>query len=268
MTLYQIWDLVSYIAGKFPSGGAIPPARFNLLAPQVQDEWYQQLLGEVMAASANQMVLDKILSTTPLIPFKQTILMAAGGEGNSPLPIDYNRYISAQTKYAGINNSGGTKVRKIDIVSDDLFAKKRGDIFTRAGITPFAKINSYGVWVVPFDIEDYTLDYFRKPDIPFMDWCQDGDNPNRIIYMPVGSAIYESNTQEVYELRLGATVINANVIRDGLTTGGPGAAYASKTVELEYDNQYHYHFVYLMLAKCGVNLSEDLVVKYAMEMGK
>ena len=263
MTLYQIWDLVSYIAGKFPSGGAIPPARFNLLVPQVQDELTQRLLDEVIAASVNQTILDKILTTTPLIPFKKTELIPVDWVGVAKIPLDYNRYIAVYTSADYANNTGVPRVRKVDMVSDDLYARKRGDIFSRAHVTPFAKINSSGIAIVPFDAKEISMDYFRKPAVPYMDWCQSADNPNQVVFMPVGSKINSVlNVNYLYDKN--NVILSWNVVKADMNA----LPWFSRTIELEWDAQYHEKFVYLILAKCGINLNEGDVVKYAMEMGK
>ena len=106
MTLYQLWDLASYIAGKFPQGGAIPPSRFNILLPECQDEFVQSCLNEIIAASANQELYNKVLSTTPLMPFKETDSILPSITGIGTLPADYLRYIDVySTAYSDTVNN-------------------------------------------------------------------------------------------------------------------------------------------------------------------
>lgn len=271
MTLFQLFDLVSYIAGKFSQGGALPPARFNILLPQCQDEFVQSCLNDIMVTSVNPMLYSKVMSTTPLIPMKTTRLLTSGTFGECALPDDYLRYIKAKTIYSIGNNSGAKRTRSIDIISDSEFVERQNDVFARAGFKPFAKIAGTQIEVVPMDIEDFNLDYFRYPVVPYMDWVNDGDNPNKIVYLPAGSVLKVQSpaVDDYYDVYQGTTLIYSNVYKSGLVFG-PSAtyAYASTSVELEFESQYHYRFVSMILSKVGINLGEIEVSKYAETMPK
>ena len=290
MTLFQIWNLASYIAGRYESGGAIPPSRLNLLLPMVQDEWYQALLNEVIAASASEALLSKVMSTTPLKPFKTYADITMDGGGLGLLPDDYRRYVTAYTTADNdpVVLAQSPAIRKVDIVSDELFVKKQRDVFSRPAVTPFGKITSAGLHVVPYDVLGVRLDYFRTPVAPYFDYCQDALSPSIIIYMPEGSYVsdkpypeitpgpdptdppsIDAPTTTVFNLYLrvgafGSQLSRANVIKPEMT----GTIYFSLTKELQWESQYLYRFVYLVLAKMGINLSEEMVTKYAMEMSK
>ena len=265
MTLYQIWDLASYIAGKFANSGAVPPSRFNTLLPECQDEWYQSLLNEVVAASANEQLLNRVLSSTPLQPFKATETLSPV-DGVSELPSNYRRYISAHTDQY-VSSEGASSLmpwRMIAIVSDELYASKRGDVLTRADIEPFAKIVGLNMHTVPFKHVP-TIDYFRTPLTPVFDYCQATDNPNRIIYMPAGSYIDEVNGINILYDEDG-NLLYTDVTKDTMNS----LPFYSSTVELEWSDQHHHHFVFMVLAKVGVNIGEGEVEKYAllMQQGK
>ena len=266
MTLYQLWDLASYIAGKFPNGGAIPPSRFNILLPECVDEYVQTCLNEIIAASASQELYNKVLSTTPLIPFKKTdSVVPDNGTGIGTLPTDYLRYIVAHstTNYTVGSSVPAQLGAKIDIVNDEQFTARRYSIFTRADIQPFGKIVAGNIAVVPFNVGAFTLDYFRKPTTPVMDWCIDTLNPTKMVYMPAGSYIQVVGvTNILYDS-------NDDVLYSGVTKGNMTyLPFPSATVELEWGTEYQYKFVFMLLQKIGVNLSEDTVLKYAMEMSK
>jgi hypothetical protein len=269
MTLYQIWDLASYIAGKFSSGGSVPPARLNFLLPQVSDEYFLSLMNEIVAASVNDELLNKILSTTPLRPFKKSVDISASSGGVATLPTDYNRYITLRQRFGTDGDtalpsppSAQTKTRRIDIVSEEEFARRQGSIFTRGAVHPFAKVSNTAFMIVPYDIGSVNLEYFRPATIPFFDWCQDATNPNKIIFMPVGSRVYldDALSPNLYDS-------NDVLLYTGVTKSGT-YPIASQTVELEFESQFHHRFVYFILTKIGINLSEELVAKYALEMSK
>jgi len=275
MTIYQIYDLASYIAGKFMSGQAIPPARLNLLLPQCQDEWYLTLMNEIIAASVNLELLNKVLSTTPLRPFKKPadiIITSTTGAGS--LPADYNRYITVAQKYdhppTAPTGSTTPKRHPIEIVSEDEFVHRQSSVFTRADEKPFGKITATGINVVPYNIGTIAMEYFRPPLVPVFDWCQDATNPNKIIYMPAGSyLVYDPVTPKwdlYYDNGTVSVLLYSNVIKTGATQSSP--AYTSLTVELEWENIWHNKFVFFILSKIGINLSELDVAKYALEMSK
>jgi hypothetical protein len=136
------------------------------------------------------------------------------------------------------------------------------------------------VFAVPFDIKSIELDYLRKPLIPVFDWCQDANNPNRIIYMPEGSFIKATfstlpgpgggtiiNTVDLVVSPSDYTIIQSNVIKGTWIPGVPFTnqqPYTSKTVELEWEAYMHHKFVSRLLKFVGVNLGEAEVEKFAI----
>lgn len=265
MTLFQIYELAAYIAGKFLTGGALPPARVNLLFPQAQDEYYLGLLNEVIAASLRPELLDKVLATTPLRPFKKSEVLTVSSSGIAAFPSDYNRYITIARR---VEQSTGTdaaliqKVRILDVLSEDEFSRRQGSIFTRALAEPFCKITKDGLQAVPYDISSLLLEYFRPPLVPYMDWCQSTANPNRIIYMPVGSSVYldDALVPNLYD--------SNDVLIEAAVTKSGTYPIVSTTVEYEWEAIYHEKFVYFILAKVGVNLAEGKVKEFAIEMAQ
>jgi len=258
MTLYQLFDLTSYIAGKFPQGAAFTPTRFNLLLQQVQSEYYDKCWRELVAASVNDTMYDKVLSTTPLLPFKKTATLTIATDGTATLPGDFADYI---TLYSVSDNDpmagvGVIRFRKIDIVNDELFNRRRGSVFTRAGVQPFAKITDGGVTVVPNDIATTELDYLRTPATPYMDYCTYTDNPSAVLFMPTGSAVHADDAQILCLYSTAGALLYQGVLKD--------APLTSQTVELEWAPKDQWEFVYLILEKIGINLSAAQVTQYAM----
>lgn len=266
MTLQELYSLVSYISGRFPQGGALPPARFNTLLSQVNAEYYDKCWKELVASSVNDELYSKVSSTTPLIPFKKTATLTADATGLAALPGDYADYLVAYT----------AEGRKIDIVSDDLLVRQRRNVFARSDIKPSAKITADGLTVIPLDTGIVTLDYLSAPAVPYMDTAQDCLNPSLIRFLDVGNSIELVNgtvTPNQYQVYLdeyssdnGDDPLYLNVYY----TPGTGltAPYRSRTVELGWMERDHYKFVSMILSKVGVNLAEMEVVKYAEMMPK
>ena len=247
MTLYEIYSLVNYISGKFPSGGTIPPSRFNSLLVQVQDEYWSSCIS-VFRQSGD-------LTRTPLIAFKHTDMLTLSAMGGGDMPADYGEYIVAHSIEGG-------RQREVAIIGDVEFGRRKNDVFTRASVKPFARIDHGGIWVVPYDTAEVTIDYFSRPATPYMDVCQSAANPALIYYMPEGS--YMADVGGVYYLY----DVDDNVLASNVAKTVNVLPYTSITVELEWPTKDHYRFVYMILSKVGINIGEKEVAQYAMQMSQ
>jgi hypothetical protein len=253
MTLYDIFEITNFISGKFPTGATLPPARLNLLIPEIQDDMFYSEANQILKASlGNPDVLNKILSASIVNPFKKNEAISLDATGSGTLPKDYNRYL-----ILGADYNGG--YRRIDIISENEYLNRRVSALARAEINPFAKIGAGMIYVVPFDVGSANLDYLSKPKVPYFDWCQDGDNPNKLIYMPTGSYINSV---------LGVNIlydVNNDLIASNVTKDMNVLPYVSKTVELEWETYVHFRFVSRLLRFVGVNLGEAEVEKFAQQ---
>ena len=92
------------------------------------------------------------------------------------------------------------------------------------------------------------------------DWCQDAENPNKLVYLPAGGFIkVDTTTIEIFNVYDHANVlVYSNVIQKGTSL-----VYISLTKELEWEDYIHYKFVSRILSRVGINLAEDKVVQYA-----
>lgn len=237
MTLYQFFETVNYVAGRFPNGSAIPPSRLNNLFPQVSAEHYADCL--------------KRKDYDALRPFRKT-----KGEGNMPvvtsdgtadLPDDY--YMGADGYY-GLDNT------RINFVGDSEWVRLIGHaIEYPTDKYPIGKIQGSEIHIRPKTVNHIKFSYLTKPGEVYMDYCLDADNPSRVIYMPIGSQVVGG------KLVSGTTELEDNVTtKDGLT-----GTYTSQTVEIDWPDSQHWRLMYLMLQKAGINLSERDVTAYAMQ---
>ena len=263
MKLNDLLQLVNFIVGKFPTGNSMRPSDINQIIPNVQDTLYGEELDKLLAISMGRPeVLNRLISTSILNPFKKINDGLVPVDGIIALPNDYVRYLSAATVIGG-------GIRTIDIVGVEDFNRMRGDVFTRADINPFAKIsnepisptdNVYSIFIIPKDITALSFDYLRKPSVPYYDWCQDAENPNKLVYLPAGGFIkVDTTTIEIFNVYDHANVlVYSNVIQKGTSL-----VYISLTKELEWEDYIHYKFVSRILSRVGINLAEDKVVQYA-----
>ena len=255
MTLFTLFELVNYISGKYPSGATIPPARFNLLLPQVQSEYFDTCLNELIAAQQNEDIFNKLMSTTPLLPFKKSASQVPG-----PLPSDYVRYISLQRETP--------TVQLIKIVNDETYTAMQGSVLTRARVKPFAKISGT-LQVVPYDIGQVRLDYFRRATTPYMDYVQPSDDPNRIIYLNTGNSVEwgGGGLFDVYKDQYSNANGDDPLYDQVLYSQPDGANYRARTTELEWRESDQWRMLYLLLRKIGVPINEQDVIKLATEKG-
>jgi len=213
-------------------------------------------------ASANKELLSKLSSTIPLRPFKKSVELSLSSVGVASLPSDYVFYAGVSQFYESRQTPGTiTPVpRPIDIVNEDEFTRRQGSIFTRAYEEPFCKIQATTISIIPYNIGPVQLEYYHTPATPYMDWCQATTNPNKIIYMPVGSRVYldDALTPCLYDS-------NDVLLYSGVTKTGT-YPITSQTVELEWESRIHEKFVYFLLTKIGLNLAEIDVAKYAIQM--
>lgn len=267
MNIYSVYDLVNYIAGKFPSGGAFTPERFNQLLPLAQNEFLEKSLGELIAAESNEELYAKIYNSSPLVSFYKTDTLSVDLAGNTPLPADFLWYRTVLTEADYSGTTGTKRFRKVDIVDSTTFAEKQGDVMSRPRVKPFCRIGSGRISVVPFDVSEITLKYIGTPNAPYMDVCQNADSPTQVIFMPAGSYIEvvpneQTSINVLYDS--GGNVLFSGVYKSTMTS----SHYNSLTVELGWDPVWWHHLVYIVLQKAGVNLSDQLIAQYALEKEK
>lgn len=237
MTLYEFWENVNYVSGRFPNGGAITPERLNTIFSLVSGEYFADCL--------------KRSDMDALMPFRKT-----RGEGTAPLTTTDGTATLPDDYYVGAAGYYGADNRMIEFVGDGEWVRRVGHaIEYPTEKYPLAKIQGGEVHVRPKTVNHIKFSYLRKPETPYMDYCIDATNPARVVYMPTGSEVVGG------ELKQGGTVLESNV----LTKDGETGTYQSQTVEIEWPEQVHWKLVYLVLQKAGVNLSEQLVLQYAME---
>ena len=258
MTVYQLFELANYISGRHPQGTAITPARFNVLLPQCQMEWYDTLWRGLLAASPDNNRLGDIISQTPLTVFKDTAVLTLDAAGVSALPLDYSACLAVTTVAEYTGNTGVVRPRMVDIVTDSKFRKKQNSILSRTA-NPFGRIIGRSIQVSPNNINDITLDYLAIPTTPYMDYCSRTANPSSVVNMPVGSYINLSNGL-YYLYDSNNNVIESDVIKDVSHL----LPYNSATAELQWLEKDHYNLLYRILVKTGLNLKEDDVTKVAM----
>jgi len=265
MTLFQIFETVNFISGKYPTGQTLTPDRLNTVFPYIQDKVFSEEMDLLLKASlGNVELLNRLLSTSILKPFKKQESVSVNSAGVGVLPVDYVRYLSGVASYGG-------GYRTVDFVSEEDFRRKQGNVFTRADLNPFAKVQG-NLYAVPFDIASVIIDYLRKPLVPYFDCVQPSANPTQVIYLNPGNSVECSNAilgyfdvyKDQYSNSNGDDPLYSQVYYS--LPAVAGVAYRSRTIELEWESYCHIKFVTRLLKMVGVNLDEKEVAAMADKM--
>jgi hypothetical protein len=179
--------------------------------------------------------------------------LTVSATGVAQIPPDYAKWIDMTFIYNGIE-------RQVEVIDGFEFNNRKShavEVPTRK--YPIATFAGESIRVAPKNLQFVNFTYFRKPTVPFYDYCQDSDTLNEI-YMPVGSGIYETSTLGWYNLRDSAGLILAtNVLDHTMYSHGRG----SQTVELEWEPRFHPRIAVMLLAMVGVNIQEAQLTQYA-----
>jgi hypothetical protein len=255
MTIQSIIDLHNYICDKEQKGLTLTPENVNTLLPSVQWELFTDEMNNLVKDELTP-IAGELVSYSPLNPFKTiTSLGTLGGVATAPL--DYVRFLSFNTSY-----NGG--LRDVVPVSSKQFSSAQNNIYARPDIRPVLKITSLAgrfiFSLLPNDVSTLNMDYLRTPATPYYDYCQDAIT-GEAIYMPVGSYIRYGMMSPIYVLYdHDGNTLTSDVTKSGIIMT---TQYNSLTVELEWEQRIYPTFVLRLLAKSGLNLSEEKLTQYA-----
>ena len=274
MTLDVIYDLINYIVGKEWAGGTFTIPQFNELLPMAQ---YDLLNAELEKVDAGEMtpIAGSVIGKSPLRPFYKSVYLAIDAYGFANLPSDYLRWSGVET----------TDLRRVEVVSHQMFAERQSNVTVRADINPFGVFANNEFCVCPYDLAPpvftstvigLRLWYIRIPLSPYYDYCQDPVTLEPI-YMPVGSYIIDNGTTKALYDKNG-NVLADSVLKTGAFLPLPSPPYVpsgslpanpyypSKSVEMEWDENVYPMIIRRVLEKVGINLQELQVTQYAMAM--
>lgn len=244
MTLSALLDKVNFYAGKDKRGKTFKITEFNSLLPTVQDTLYSKELDDLTKGDIMK-IPESRLSSTPLRPFKATDNKTVS-DGDYQLPEDYVRWISVSAGY-----------REVNIVTENDFNRIRTSVFRRTYTMPIGYFIATDIQVVPANIGQVQLQYFRKPAVPFYDYCQDSATLNEV-FMPAGSVLKKNDAMVTCLYDSSNNVLQTAVEKTGVTL-----PYTSLTVELEWEAIYLDNFLLAMLALVGINIDKAELVQYA-----
>lgn len=226
----------------------MPPARFNSLLPECQDEYFADRLRNDDDAALRPFYKTIGDDTVPMVVT----------DGVATLPEDYAAKGSGYYMY-------GSEAVRINFVDNKEFERllvHKNEYPTDK--YPIANILASTVRVRPSTVNYIRFNYLSKPVTPVFDWCYPVDNPTQIVNMPVGAYLVEQSAgvyNLMYDNGTSSVVLAENVGKDDGTDG-----YVSTTTELQWDKDYHWKLIYILLSKVGVNLSEQQVAQYAIAM--
>ena len=244
MTIDGLYTKLNYLSGKDKRGKTFKITEFNTLLPTIQDSLFSKELDDLVKGDVMK-IPESRLSITPLRPFKATDGKTVD-DGSYQLPTDYVRWISVSAGY-----------REVEIKTENDFNKIRTSVFRRPVVMPIGYFTATDIMIVPTNIGSTELQYFRKPLVPYYDYCQDTATMNEV-FMPVGSVIHLDDAQ-VPCLYDSAGVL----MKQTVEKAGVAYPYTSKTVELEWEAIYHDNFVLAMLALVGINIDKNELTLYS-----
>ena len=244
MPLNALLDKLNYLGGKDKRGKTFKIIEFNSLLPTVQDTLFNKELDDLTKGDVIK-IPESRLSSTPLRPFKMTENKTVD-DGSYQLPTDYVRWISVSAGF-----------REVNIVTENDFNRIRTSVFRRTYTMPIGYFIATDIQIVPTNIGPVQLQYFRKPTVPFYDYCQDSATLNEI-FMPVGSVLKNNDANVTCLFDSSNNVLQTAVEKTGVTL-----PYTSLTVELEWEPIYQDNFLLAMLALVGINIDKAELVQYA-----
>jgi hypothetical protein len=246
MTLDQILSAVNYYAGKDTRGRTMKITEFNILLPSVQESYY---------ASELKPVID---DNSPIWKFithmgsdSTTMPLTVSATGVALVPADYVKWIDMTFIYDGTE-------RQVEVLDGFEFDNRKShatEVPTRK--YPIATFGGTTIRVAPKNMQYLNFTYFRKPTVPYYDYCQDAATLNEV-YMPVGSYVDQGSPGEEDLYNSLGVVIATNVTKPY----SPITGKTSQTVELEWEDRYHPQFVLRLGAMVGVNIQMADLTQY------
>jgi len=220
--LGELYEYIAFVLNQEELGEVVNAKNFNMLLHVATEDFFKQeyetvLKGIQLEGTA---IGTKVFYDSPLslfvkqaslsfpFSFPSDLFATIGGTalvGGVPTPMEFLNFESFNK-------------RTYNILGPSL---KRHPVFVEID-------NQYKV--VPSSITSITVDYLRKQNTPFFDYCQDNSgSSDDIFYMPPGYEIRADGN--LYANSTDTVPVQSNVIHFPTPSAYP---YVSKSVELEY----------------------------------
>jgi len=232
MTVCELLKYVRFIANKSQKGNAYTPSDYNY---SLQNNNIQ-IFNDELAKFTPGAPIPELLRT-----FHTEITSGTLATGVYTLPADFAELatLSFTCTVGGVKKFG-------EFVSDTEAKKRRMYTQYKLAENPIAVMRSGTIQVYPTNAAGFGFEYLKQPATPVYDYYIDS-NLNEVC-LAVGQA-YTINDPPT----------TGEVASDGSTSG----IYASKTVEIEWDEEAHPRFAALILRDLGINVREGEIVQIA-----
>jgi hypothetical protein len=233
MNLLEGFNYLNFMVNKESSGGEVSPQQFNTLLTVVNNELFNQKVGEAKKYADKQNIsFDEAINIfKSLQEFRVTVAAVFAG-GSYTLPLNYSYWVNMFTTYNG-------QLREIKALGDKDFADRRTNLLgPKLTEYPAVKIIGNGAKVLPNNITTTEFTYLSHPTTPIFDYYLDPFG--NVVYLPPSSS---------------RTLGTGEVGSAGQTSG----AVTSIDVELAWNQDYHMEYFNAMLLKLGINLANQSV---------
>ncbi len=249
MTLQEILDFVNYIANKEQQGMALSPEQYNHLLKGFNVQMFSGEIKEVevLAKQSGAPLYRLLYSASSLRPFRTFATLTTDSNGVAALPSGYVHFTGLISQYNGM-------FRDIDVISEEEMLNRRTSLMeTPLAIKPACTMYGSSVKFYPTNVGHaptgtVEMSYLRKPTPPNYDYCIK-TSTGIVYYMTTDSSMVPVGSTH-------SLITPSGTVAYGVTHTGVivGEIYTSRSVELEWDEQYHPVFIKLLLDAMGLNL--------------
>ncbi|MFA5151451.1 MAG: hypothetical protein WC554_02710 [Clostridia bacterium] len=225
MTLWNSYELISFICNKDYSGNIITPERFSMLIKVVNIELFRKKYGLPEQYQPGRPIPKEYIditlkNTDDMKAFKKPLLNTPVTAGVLPYPSDYAHRDSIVYRFSKTINGVATPLpRPVEILRDEQAAERRGNYTKRpTTVNPIGVMREDGIYIYPTTITEVDFYYYRWPVDP----------------------------------------VFAYVLGDGYITYDSAAS-----TEFEWVQDEHITLVNMMLTYIGINLRETDIYQYS-----
>jgi len=225
MTLFDMFELVKYIANKDFDGNIVTPERFKLLLPVVNIDLFRNKYGLPEEYQPGRPVPSEhaditLKNTDDLKAFKALLPNRSVVNGVMSYPSDYAHRDTIVYNYTKTINSVATVLpRPVEILREEKFASRAGNYTKQPTLqNPIGVVRSDGIHIRPLTIVSADLNYLRWPIAPIFSY----------------------------------------IIGDGYITYD-----ATSSIPFEWPQDEHITLVAMILKYVGINLREQDIVQYS-----
>lgn len=250
--LGELLDFANFLVKKEKEGNSITPEQYNIILPGISYELFHEFW---KTYEETQTITDSV------VRFRRDHTLLISGGVSTNFPTDYFHLSSLLTP----------DDKAFDIVTDLEWSLRLDDpVLLPTTDYPIARLIMYDnesasgsvaptvhskqIEIRPITLNNLLLEYIKLPNEPFYDYCVDNTTDEQI-YMQPG---WQIDAAGALRNANGGTVASAVTHPDS-----PALPYGSQSVEIDFEDQDHIRFAYLLTQKLGVNLPDQVPLQYS-----